>query len=95
MINCEEYRKKEIKRVNTYKIKQNPANFKKKHREATRKWRENKIAATESNLNDQILPQTATNSPVMHKQSLRKALKRVKNVLPGSPSKRNCCKKTC
>ena len=49
---------------------------------------ENKKAATESNLNDQALPQTATNSPVMHKQSLQKALKRVKNVVPGSPSKK-------
>ena len=56
MFNCEEYRKKEIKRVNACKVKQNSATFKSKHRETTRKWRENKIAATESNLNDQTLP---------------------------------------
>ena len=34
----------------------------------------NEIAATESNLNDQTLPQTETKSPVMRKQSLGKAL---------------------
>ena len=39
MFNCEEYRKKEIERVNKCKVKQNPVNFKKKHSEATRKWR--------------------------------------------------------
>ena len=88
MFNCEEYRKKEIERVNAHKVKKKNSNFEEKHREATRKWRENKKAATESNLNNQALPQTATNSPVIHKQSLGKALKHVKNVLPGSPSKK-------
>lgn len=65
--------------------KQNPANFKIKHREATRKWGKNKIADTESNFNDQTLSQTATNSPAMHKQLLGKALKHVNNVWLGSP----------
>ena len=81
-----------MERVNAYKVKQNPANFKKKHREETRKWGGNKKAATESDLNDQALPQTVTNSPVTRKQSLEKALKRVKNVLPGSPSKKKIVK---
>ena len=31
MFNCQEYRKKEIEIVNAYKVKQNPANLKKKH----------------------------------------------------------------
>ena len=77
MFNCQEYRKKEIEIVNAYKVKQNPANLKKKHQEATRKWRANEKAATESNLNDQALPQTASNSPVMRKQSHGKALKQI------------------
>ena len=47
----------------------------------------NEIAATESNLNDQTLPQTETKSPVMRKQSLGKA-EYVNNVLPGSLPKR-------
>ena len=59
-------------------------------REATRKWRKYKKATTDSNLNDQTLPQTKTNSPVMHKQSLGKAL----NDLPGSPLKKNVKKLT-
>ena len=46
MFNCEECKKKEIERVNAYKVKQNLANFKKKHMEATRKQSENKKAAT-------------------------------------------------
>ena len=50
MFNREECKKKEIERVNAYKVKQNLANFKKKHMEATRKQSENKKAATESNL---------------------------------------------
>ena len=37
--------------------KQNPANFKIKHREATRKREKNKTADTESNFNDQTLSQ--------------------------------------
>ena len=62
ILNCEEYRK-EIKQINAYEVKQNPINFKKKHRETTRKWKENKITDTESNFNDQTLSQIATNSP--------------------------------
>ena len=59
-------------------------------REATRKWRKYKKATSESNLNDQTLPQTKTNSPVMHTQSHGKAL----NDLPGSSLKKKKCKKT-
>ena len=66
--------------------------MKTKHKETTRKCRENKKIATDSNLNDQTLPQTVANSPVMQKQSLRKALKFVKIVLTGSPSKKNVVK---
>ena len=45
-------------------------------------------------LNDQALLQTATNSPVIHKQSLRKALKHVKKCpARQSTKKENCCKK--
>ena len=80
-------KKKEIKRNNTYKLKKNKQ-ISKRNREATRKWTEKEIAATESNLNDQTFPQKETKSPALRKQSLGKALKYVNNVLPGSLPKR-------
>ena len=41
-LNLEEYRKKELDRINAYKKRQNQTTFKAKHREATAHWQESK-----------------------------------------------------
>lgn len=82
MFNLEEYRKKELDRVNNYKRKQNEKSFKAKHRLATNRWRENK-RAMESEQN----PPLQSDVSAMSRQSLGKAMKKVRNALPKSPRK--------
>ena len=77
--NLEEYRAKELQRVQSYKSHQNQSTFRQKHHEATCRWHEGK----------KILEGTPTNiSPAkMSSQSLGKAVKCVTKALTKSPSK--------
>ena len=50
MFNCEEYRKKRNQKSKCIKSKTKHSKFQKETQGGTTKWKENKIAATESNL---------------------------------------------
>ena len=87
-LNVEEYRKKELDRVNAYKKRQNQTTFKAKHREATARWRESqREKEKESNPSLAQSPMIVDVS-LMSKQSLGKAMKKVKNALPQSPRRK-------
>ena len=67
-----------------YKRKQNSSAFKNTHRDKTKRRRENKKALC----NVLSLSPTAPPTTKMSVQSLGKALRRLKTVLPASPSKK-------
>ena len=84
--NLEEFRKKELDRVNAFKRKQNKTKFCAKHRDATHRWREGKRVNNDNQTNHTPL-ESSESTKIMSRQSLGKAMKRLKRVLPKSPSK--------
>ena len=86
--NLEEYRRKELDRVNAYKKKQNEKTFKAKHRQATSRWRENKRQLERENNPELENNPMVVDVSFMSRQSLGKAMKKVKNSLPKSPRKK-------
>ena len=83
--NLEEYRKKELDQVNSYKRKQNKTEFHVEHRDANRQWREAK-GINNDNQTNHTPSESSKSTKIMPSQSLGKAMKRLKRVLPKSPS---------
>ena len=81
-----EYQKKELDLENAHKRKQNKTEFYAKHRDATRQWREGKRINNDNQKNHTPL-ESSNSIKIMSCQSLGKAMKRLKRVLPKSPSK--------
>ena len=83
--NLEEYWKKELDQVNAYKRKQNKTEFHVEHRNANRQWREAKRINNDNQTNH-TPSESSKSTKIMSSQSLGKAMKRLKRVLPKSPS---------
>ena len=85
--NLEEFQKKELDRLNAYNRKQNKTEFHAKHRDATHRWREGKRINNDNQTNH-TPSEFSKSTKIMSHQSLGKATKRLKRVLPKSLSKR-------
>ena len=83
--NLEEYWKNELDQVNAYKRKQNKTEFHIEYRDANHQWREAKRINNDNQTNH-TPSESSTSTKTMSSQSLGNAMKRLKRVLPKSPS---------
>ena len=87
-LNLEEYRKNELDRVNANKKRQNQTTFKAKHREATARWQESKRKKEKESNPSLVQSPMIVDLSLMSKQSLGKAMRKVKNALLQSPRRK-------